>query len=132
MMLAALKDVFSIPKEQPELVVAQYSAFRKQVPLLYVMLVANTLALSLTHIVAAPLWLSVGVPMAFYVICFVRVVHWLRQRNVVISPEEAAAGLRSTTLLSIALGFAFCGWALSLYGYGDQLHDSHIAFYIGV
>ncbi|MFC4319426.1 putative bifunctional diguanylate cyclase/phosphodiesterase [Rhizobium alvei] len=131
-MLAALKNVFSIPSDQPELVVAQYSAFRKQVPLLYVMLVANTLALSLTHIVAAPLWLAVGVPMAFYVICFVRVVHWLRQRNVVISPEEAAAGLRSTTLLSIALGFAFCGWALSLYGYGDQLHDSHIAFYIGV
>lgn len=116
----------------PALAKAQMRAFSKQVPLLYLILLINTFALAYNHLAVAPLWLSIGFPLALASICLVRIVTWIKTRNLVLSDEEVARRLRSIVVLALVLGASFLTWALSLYGYGDAYKQAHVTFYIGI
>jgi len=131
-MLKTIRDFLTIPTDKPELAVAQYSAFRRQVPLMYLMLVANTVALSVTHYSYAPWWLTLGAPGVLYLLCAIRMIGWMKGRGKAVTAEMAMARLRSTLLFTVILGIGYTLWALSLYGYGDQLADAHVAFYMAI
>jgi predicted signal transduction protein with EAL and GGDEF domain len=129
-MFSRTKAILSIESGNPELVQAQLAAFTKQVPLLYFMLVTNTVALTITHFGAAPAYLTLYVPGALYAVSLFRLVHWWFSRNRRYTHEEAIGRLRSTYRLTALLGAGFCAWSLSLYPYGDAYQQSHVAFYI--
>ncbi len=129
---ARLLDWFAKPPDSAELTLAQWAAASRQVPLLYCMLVANSLILAWTHRDVAPATVSLYIPLALTLVCAFRTLMWWRHRNLAVSVEKARRGLRAMIGIGglMSLGFAF--WSFSLYPYGDAYLQSQIAFYMGI
>ncbi|QDZ09664.1 EAL domain-containing protein [Devosia ginsengisoli] len=125
-----LVQYFAVP-EDPELVQAQALAFSRQVPLMYGILLVNSLALALTH-AGAPDLLRLYVPGLLTLFCGARVAVWWRSRGSSITYVKARRLLRSTLWVSALLGIGFSSWALSLYPYGGPYQQAHIAFFMGI
>ncbi|MGB3336829.1 MAG: EAL domain-containing protein [Devosia sp.] len=121
---------FAVP-ENPELAQAQARAFSRQVPLMYGILLVNSLVLAATHNTAPDL-LRIYVPGLLTLACVVRIALWWRSRDAGISDAKARRLLSSTVWIAGILGIGFSSWALSLYPYGDAYQQSHIAFYMGI
>lgn len=131
-MLRIVSQFFAIPTDKPELALAQFSAFQRQVPLMYLMLVANTVALSITHAELAPWQLTLGAPSVLYLLCAYRLVGWIGGRKQPVTAEAAIARLRGTLRFTVLLGVGFTAWSFSLYGYGGELEKAHVAFYMAI
>ncbi len=129
---AKIRDFMSVPRDNPELLKAQYRAFSRQLPLMYFILLTNTWALAVTHHAVAPVWLTIYTPALFTVLCGIRVIGWWRSRYVVPTAEIAFRALTRTNRLTSILTIAFSAWALGLCPYGDQLARAHVAFYMAI
>ncbi len=127
-----IRDFMSVPRDNPELLKAQYRAFSRQLPLMYFILLTNTWALAITHYADAPVWLTVSIPALFTVLCGIRVAGWWRSRSVVPTAEIAFRALTRTNRLTSILTIAFSAWALGLCPYGDSLARAHVAFYMAI
>lgn len=128
--LMTIKRFFAVP-DDPDLVQAQARAFSRQVPLMYGILLVNSLVLAATH-TEAPELLRLVVPGLLALVCFIRIAMWLRTRGRPISHEKARRLLVSAVLVAGILGIGFSWWALSLYPYGNAYQQSHVAFYMGL
>jgi diguanylate cyclase (GGDEF)-like protein len=111
---------------------SQYKAFLQQVPLLCAIQIVNSVAVAVTHVGTAPIYLSLYVPLLLCVFCAVGIVVWLRARRRVLPDGDLLLRLRMTAGMVALLGAAFVAWALSLYPYGDAYAQSHVAFYMAV
>ena len=133
MAMAWLKTVarFFTVSDDPNLVQAQARAFTRQVPLMYGILLVNSVALAATHD-SAPDLLRLYVPGLLTLACLARIVMWWNTRSQVISHEKARRLLRSTVCISALLGVGFSVWALSLYPHGNAFQQSHVAFYMAI
>ncbi|MEM5339338.1 putative bifunctional diguanylate cyclase/phosphodiesterase [Paraburkholderia azotifigens] len=122
------------PAEQAALSRSQFDAFSRQLPLLYVILVINSIAVAVTHAGVAPAWLAIWLPAAMCSACAVRLVVWVRRRQHLASltDEEVAARLKTTVWLIALLGVIFTGWGLLLFPYGDPYARAHVAFYMSI
>ncbi|WP_224701759.1 putative bifunctional diguanylate cyclase/phosphodiesterase [Devosia aquimaris] len=127
---SALRAI-SAPYE-PDLVMAQARALSRQIPLMYIMLVINSLILAGSYVGSAPVAMTVYVPGALTAICVGRLIFWWRRRNRVISVDRARRTLNSMLWITGPLALGFTGWAISLYPYGNAYQQSHIAFYMGI
>ncbi|SEP76198.1 diguanylate cyclase/phosphodiesterase [Devosia sp. YR412] len=128
--LKTIARFFAVP-DDPHLVQAQARAFTRQVPLMYGILLVNTLVLAATHDTAPDL-LRLYIPGLLALTCIFRIVMWLHNRNKPISNDQARRMLRSTVQVAGLLGIGFPLWALSLYNYGDAFQRSHVAFYMAI
>ena len=129
--LGSLGRFFSVPPDNPELVQSQARGFTRQMPLMYAILLINTVILALTQYNAPPT-LTIVVPSILALICAVRLVQWWRRREGVISDAQARIMLNRSVPVAGILGFLFCSWALGLYPYGDAMQQAHVAFYVGI
>lgn len=127
-----LRRFFTVPGDNMELVGAQYAAFSKQIPLLYFVVVANSLAVCFVFYGLAPSYLTVYVPGALCLLCTVRCVIWIWRRNETLSNEEALDTLRAVNRRAVVISAFFVGWALALYPYGDAYNRGQVAFYIAL
>ncbi|MCB5187114.1 EAL domain-containing protein [Methylobacillus caricis] len=127
-----LRRSFSIETDKPQLLKAQYKAFSKQLPLMYVILLINSWILSATHISSAPRWLTLDYPIALTVVCAIRFSFWLRTRNIEPSIESTRRALNRTNLIAGPISLSFTIWAIMLFPYGDAYAQSHVAFYMGI
>lgn len=127
-----IREFMSVPRDNPELLKAQYRAFSRQLPLMYFILLTNTWALAVSHYAVAPRWLTIYSPAIFTVLCGIRVIGWWRSRSVVPTAEIAFRALTSTNRLTSVLTIAFSAWALGLSPYGDSLARAHVAFYMAI
>jgi diguanylate cyclase (GGDEF)-like protein len=130
--LRSFRALLAVPTDNPELTRSQLMAFAKQVPLLYVILIANTIAIAATHVGSAPPILAIYVPALFCSICIVRLFVWRSLLRRSVSDAEAVAHLRTTIRLVAVIGVAFTFWGLSLYPYGDAYAQGHVAFYMSI
>ena len=121
---------FTVPDE-PDLVQAQARAFSRQVPLMYAILLINSVGLAITHPEAPPL-LRLYIPAILALVCVLRIAHWWRMRRRVLPYPEARRMLGSTIILSAGLGLGFSAWALSFFPYGNAFQQSYVAFYLGI
>ena len=127
-----IRDFMSVPRDNPELLKAQYRAFSRQLPLMYFILLTNTWALAVSHYSVAPVWLTIYSPACFTALCGIRVIGWWRSRSVVPTAEIAFRALTQTNRLTSVLTIAFSAWALALCPYGDVLARAHVAFYMAI
>jgi len=127
-----IRDFMSVPRDNPELLKAQYRAFSRQLPLMYFILLTNTWALAVSHYAVAPRWLTIYCPALFTALCGIRVLGWWRSRSVVPTHEIALRALTTTNRLTSVLTIAFSAWALGLVPYGDSLARAHVAFYMAI
>jgi diguanylate cyclase (GGDEF)-like protein len=126
-----LQDMAAPPGES-HLLRSQVAAYKKQIPLMYLIVDANVLALSFTHFSTAPYWLTIFIPAFLVTASLFRMIGWWRVRNDAVTDSEAARALRSTNIFAVVLGGAFVTWALMLYKYGDVFAQMHVVFFIGI
>ena len=119
-------------RDIPEVRAARFAALSRQIPLMYVILVVNTWTLAATFVEAAPPVLTVGVALAFSVVCAARLVVWWRRRGVVPSAAQARAELARTDVIAALLGVTFPAWSFALFPYGDATAKAHIALYLTI
>ena len=122
----------SFPPDTPELVLAQWRAVSRQVPLLYAMLMCNTLIVAWTHFEVAPTALAVHIPAALTALCIIRSVQWWRSQDSPITVEQARRGLGAMVWIAAAMALGFVAWSFSLFPYGDAYLRSQIAFFLGI
>ncbi|WP_298240838.1 EAL domain-containing protein [uncultured Bradyrhizobium sp.] len=130
--IAAAMRLFHVPADNPDLMRAQFDAFSKQVPLLYFILMSNTIAVAYTYVNVAPDWLTLIVPSVLTVLAGLRTYWWLRQRHLVRSDADILRNLRATNWLTLPIGAGFTAWSFALYPYGDPFAKSQVAFYMAV
>lgn len=93
--LARLREALSVAEGDPELVRSQLQAFGRQIPLLYFILLVNTMAVAITHVNCAPAWLSIYAPIALCALCVIRCVRWWRARHRVLTHDKAVPSYAS-------------------------------------
>jgi diguanylate cyclase (GGDEF)-like protein len=130
--LAAVAELFRVPADNPELMRAQFDAFSKQIPLLYFILITNTIAVAYTYVPLAPASLSMIVPAALIAVTGFRTFWWLRQRRVVRNDADIMRNLRLTNWIAAPIAAGFTLWSFALYPYGDAFAKSQVAFYMAV
>ncbi|WP_419730073.1 putative bifunctional diguanylate cyclase/phosphodiesterase [Lichenicola sp.] len=130
--LGDLRALFSVHAGDPDLASSQFQALSRQLPLLYCILMANAVALCITHVRSSPFALAVIVPMVLCGCCSARAIFWSRAIGKPISSQEAVRQLRRTGLMTPLFGVAFTAWSLSLYPYGDTAAKFHVAFYMSI
>jgi diguanylate cyclase (GGDEF)-like protein len=128
----SLRDLTAKTPDHPELALAQFKAFSKQIPLLYFILLVNAWTVSITHISVAPVALAVYAPGLLSILCLVRLVRWIRNGATEPSTDQARAALKSTTRLAALLAVAFAAWALAIHPYGDAYQQSQVAFFLAI
>ncbi|MGC2777558.1 MAG: EAL domain-containing protein [Bradyrhizobium sp.] len=130
--MARAGELFRVPADSPELTRAQFQAFSKQVPLLYFILITNSLALAFTFLPLAPTWLTISVPALLSTITGVRMLWWLRQGESANSDAEVLHNLRVTNRIAGPIGALFVVWSFALFPYGDPFAKGQVAFYMAV
>src|SRR5690606_6095536 len=110
----------------------QWRALSRQIPLLYAMLLANTLIVAITHVSVAPVMLTIYVPAALTVLCVLRVAMWWGARGKTVSPEKARRDLRNMIWAGAILAIGFTAWSRSLFPYDDAYLQSRIWFYMSI
>lgn len=128
--LARLRKALWVTQDDPELACSQLQAFSRQIPLLYFILLVNTMAVAVTHWHSAPAWLSIYVPAALCALCIVRCIRWWQVRHRVLTGDTAVAELRQLTWLASLFGIAFSAWSLLLFPYGTAFEQAQVAFYM--
>lgn len=111
---------------------AQFNELITKVPLLYFILLVNSLILSYTHYHVAPKHLTIYIAAFLSVACIARSVKWYRFRKRTFTLAQVEHQIRMTVIFSIFMGIGFSAWAYALYGYGDIGLRFHVAYYISV
>ena len=127
-----LRSLLALPRGDPSLARSQIEAFSKQIPVLYGILIANTVLLAATHFRCAPILLAVVAPSVGCIACAARIVVWLLRSTDDVSEGDALRRLGGIVRLTAVLGIAFTGWSLSLFPYGDAYAQFHVAFYMAI
>lgn len=125
---SSIRNLFTISGDNPELILAQHSAFTKQIPLLYFILATNSLAVAFSFYGGAPEYLTVYAPAVLCVFCFGRFGWWLTHRGPLVSVDMALAHLRQANTLATVLTVSFTAWGLAIYPYGDPYARGQVAF----
>ena len=118
--------------EREELAIAQYQSLRKQIPLLYLILLANAWMVAYSYMDVGPRLLTIYVPGVFTLLCSFRFIKWIRRAGTVPTYAEARRMLAGTTLLAGLLAAVFVFWGLALYSYGTAHMQGQVAFFIGI
>ena len=131
-LISRLVSVFTVPDDNEDLAKAQFIAYSRQIPMMYLILLTSTWTLAFTHMIAAPAWLTIAFPTVFTGFGLVRIVLWWRARAADVSARERLLSLRRTNVMAGALAISFSLWALSLVEYGNAYQQSHVAFYMAI
>ena len=125
-------DIFRIHTEKPELIRAQVRALSRQIPVLYMLLLANAVALAYTHYGVAPDWLTIYAIGILAVVCVVRAISWSRAGLDVSDIAVCIGHLRKIRVLAAAIAVLFTAWAITMFGYGDPYQKGHVAYFISI
>ncbi|MDV3456629.1 EAL domain-containing protein [Sphingomonas sp. HF-S4] len=116
--------------QERAILVEQFRALRKQVPLMYVMMFVDAAFLSFAaHGTVSPYW-SLGMPAALALFSGIRALFWLQRRSFTPAPEAIPRYLTGTIIVAAILSFGFGSWGLVLYAEGDLVRRACIALYI--
>jgi diguanylate cyclase (GGDEF)-like protein len=127
-----VRSGLALPAE-PNVIIAQYAEMKRQVPLLYALLLVNACAVAYTHLDYAPTWLTIGFITLTGLVCAWRMVRWLFARSAAtISADEARRVLRHTVFFAGLLSITFITWSLMLDQYGGPIERGHVALFIAV
>nr|WP_246476106.1 EAL domain-containing protein [Roseibium litorale] len=122
----------TLTNQHPELILAQFKELKRQVPLLYALLMVNAIAVSYTHYGYAPNYLTIWLLGPLVTICGLRSFLWLRTSIENVTYTRALKQLRQTVFLSGILAGGFIIWSLALDGYGGDMERGHVSLFIAI
>ena len=122
-LLSRIRGAFSVGSTTDplgrSLLVEQFRVLRKQVPVLYAVLLIDSISVGLVLPSSVSPWLRFAVPAALLAICMVRLIQWLRLDGTEFTPEQAYRQLVRTRFVAIVLNTGFVLWILALFGVVD-------------
>jgi diguanylate cyclase (GGDEF)-like protein len=120
--------MLTVPTNDVELVQAQFRAFAKKIPILYLVIVVNTMIVASSFVRFGPLWLSLYVPASLCLFCIVRAIRWWRIGQAEWPFHLALRRMQTANKLAVGLALAYFVWSAALYRYGDASAQSEIIF----
>jgi len=131
--LRAIASLFNLETTDSELTRAQFRSFSKQMPLLYLILVFNTVAIMVDFYQPDSLFKTFYFPLIICSIALVRAYWWWRKDGAnTFSDNQIAANLRRTCHLAVIMALAFEFWGMWLYPDGDAYTRGHLAFFLAL
>lgn len=118
--------------DDPVILQAQYQAYVRQMPPLYLLVIFNIWLLAWTHHHHAPAWLVYHLPALFSAIFLMRCITWVHLRSKPVRLDQVQYIMSRVTLLSVLLTPGLVYWALSLLQYGTASTQSHVAFFMAL
>ena len=121
-----------------DVVLAQVSALKRRVPIVYLILILNTVFLSYSHHGAGPAAITLIAPGAIVSLMIVRLMYWRRLQAIEFTPAQARRVIRIATWLAGAVGLLLLAWATIMLQYdvsggpNKMTGDGHVVFYAGV
>jgi diguanylate cyclase (GGDEF)-like protein/PAS domain S-box-containing protein len=112
------------------LLVEQFRILTSQIPVLYGVLIVESLSVSYVLPASLPLWFRVGVPVALIIVSAVRLFYWVKLRKTVPTPEQALQHLFRTRILSSIINACFSVWTLLLFHSVDPTLRSPLALMV--
>ncbi|MBR1228524.1 MULTISPECIES: bifunctional diguanylate cyclase/phosphodiesterase [unclassified Bradyrhizobium] len=97
------------------LLIEQFRILTSQIPVLYGVLIVESVSVSYVLPASLPLWFRFGVPGALLLISVIRMIYWIKLRKVVPTAEQALKHLFKTRILASALNAVFAVWTLVLF-----------------
>ena len=133
-LLSRMRGAFSVGSTTDplgrSLLVEQFQVLRKQVPVLYAVLLIDSLSVGLVLPSSVSPWLRVAVPAGLLVICLVRLVQWVRLDDAEFTPDQAYRQLVRTRIVAIVLNIGFVLWILALFGVVDPSLRAPVALLV--
>jgi diguanylate cyclase (GGDEF)-like protein len=96
------------------LVCEQFRILTNQVPVLYAVLLLDSISVGFVLPSSVNGWLRFALPGALLTVSVIRMIQWIRMRGVEFTPEEAYRFLARMRILSAALPAGFLIWTLAL------------------
>jgi diguanylate cyclase (GGDEF)-like protein len=125
--------------EIDDVLLAQAEAFKARVPILYAILIINTVTLAYTHHGIAPDAITIFAPGAIIAVMFVRLLHWNKLQKIQLSVAQARTTIRSTTVIAGVLAVLLLCWSLAMLHYGgpppgagQMSTKGHVVLYVGL
>jgi diguanylate cyclase (GGDEF)-like protein/PAS domain S-box-containing protein len=97
------------------LLIEQFRILTSQIPVLYGVLIVESVSVSYVLPPSLPPWFRFGVPGALLLISVIRMIYWVKLRRVVPSAEQALRHLFKTRILASSLNAVFAVWTLVLF-----------------
>jgi diguanylate cyclase (GGDEF)-like protein len=130
--IAAFRELFRVPTEDPDLVQAQVKALSKQFPLLLFISIVNTVAVIWTYYGAAPDIITID-PLILIIIGYAGLAWpWVRANYRPLNHAQACRLLKMTALQAPVSTAMSLVWAVVLIQYGDAYAQCHIVFTVGI
>ncbi|WP_377831121.1 PAS-domain containing protein (plasmid) [Bradyrhizobium lupini] len=101
------------------LVVEQFRILPKQVPVLYAVLLVDSISVALVLPQSVSASLRLGLPAALLALCLLRLAQWISLKTVDVTPEQAQRELRRTRVVAVVLNAGFVFWILALFATVD-------------
>ncbi|NVK34711.1 MAG: EAL domain-containing protein [Rhodobacteraceae bacterium] len=130
--LHKLLDWITLHNVKDDLVIAQFRELTRQIPVMYFLLIANSWAVTYSHLDVAPHAENLYIAIGLTVVSLARVFYWRLNRNLECTPAMAASKLRQVLIIALALGLFHVTWALNLDQYGNDLQRSQVAIFIAI
>jgi len=119
-MLKRLRDAFSVGgTDDPlgcSLLVEQFRMLRRQIPVLYTVLLVDTISVGLVLPSTVSPWLRFALPGALLVACVIRMLQWILMKSADLTPAEARRQLVKVRTIAVGLNLGFVLWILALFG----------------
>ena len=112
------------------LLVEQFRILTSQVPVLYGVLIVESLSVSYVLPSSLPLWFRLGVPSVLVIVSAIRLLHWTGLRGFVPTPEQALQYLFKTRILASVINACFSIWTLVLFESVDQASRAPLALLV--
>src|SRR5712691_773850 len=108
----------------------QFRTLRKQIPILYAVLLINALSLSYAVQNSAPPALTLWFSGFLLFVVVVRMIHWLRHRHSTPAAHEILKQLHKTRILAGLLSIGFGVWGLLIFEYADHGQQAFVTLFI--
>lgn len=119
-------------QQSAQIVFAQFNELITKVPLLYFLLLVNSLSLAYTHYGLAPDYLTVYMSAILSVGCVARAAKWHGFRKRTFSLKQAKHQISMTITFAVVMGIVFSIWSYTLYSYGDFARQAHVIYYMSI
>lgn len=131
--MRAFFQLFDLDTGDPELMRAQFRSFQGHIPLLYGILVCNTVAITVTSFNAELLIKTLVAPIAISSIAIVRAIWWLRQGDAQnLSDPEISKHLKRTCQLAVIMTLTFNAWVIWVYQDAGAYARSNLTFFLAL
>jgi diguanylate cyclase (GGDEF)-like protein len=112
------------------LLIEQFRILTSQIPVLYGVLLVDSVSIAYVLPSTLPWWFRFGVPGALMVISVIRMIYWIRMRSTAPTAEQAYRHLFKTRILASALNAAFSVWTLTLFDSVDMESRAPLALLV--